>query len=64
MGARLTFDVPTGRHARLSQIDRVRAALHRLASAVGTAPRLVAGLLVTTASFGFTVGFAIAGVLL
>lgn len=64
MGARLMFDVPTGRHARLSQIDRGVAALRRAASAVRAAPRIVAALVVTTASFGFAVGFVVAGVLL
>ena len=64
MGARLMFDVPTGRHARLNQIDRGVAAPRRAASAVRAAPRVVAALAVTTTSLGFAIGFALAGVLL
>ncbi|MGW5741547.1 hypothetical protein [Amycolatopsis sp. NPDC003861] len=64
MGARLMFDVPTGRHARLSHIDRGVASLRRAASAIRAAPRLVAALVVTTTSLGFAVGFTIGGVLL
>ncbi|WP_394360697.1 hypothetical protein [Amycolatopsis sp. SB7-3] len=58
------FDVPTGRHARLSQIDRGVAALRRVASAVRAAPKVVAGLVAAMTSLGFVLGFMIAGVLL
>ncbi|WP_181771253.1 hypothetical protein [Amycolatopsis pittospori] len=64
MGARLMFDVPTGRHARLNQVDRGVVALRRAASALRAAPKRMAALVAATTSLGFALGFMIAGVLL
>ncbi|MFK0249244.1 hypothetical protein ACIQUM_31485 [Amycolatopsis azurea] len=58
------FDVPTGRHARLSQIDRSVAALRRAASTVRAAPKVMAALVAAMTSLGFVLGFMIAGALL
>ncbi|WP_143267137.1 hypothetical protein [Amycolatopsis albispora] len=64
MAARLLAPAPTGRHARLSTLDRWRTALRRSAMTARALPRAIVGVVAAMACLGFALGFTIAGVVL